>query len=233
MTLDIIVPAAGVGTRFSRCEPKQFIDLVGKPLLVHTLCIFEQIEHIKEIIVVIKQEYRSLIYDYIKKYNLRNNIKVVIGGKSRQESVYKGLSASSADRILVHDAVRPLVSVKAIRRVIKALEKRRAVTMGLPVRETVKVVDAEYLRVVKTLDRKQMWLAQTPQGFWREELLKAHFIAQKQGFFATDDVALIEAMGVDVDLIEGEARNIKITSPEDLSVVRAWLEMQTVTSGSC
>lgn len=208
--------------------PKQYLPLEGHPLLWHTLAALERSPLIQALIVVVRPEDRQVAGqvagDFAKVRCL------VAGGGERVDSVRAGLGATTAADgiILVHDAVRPFVSPALIERVVSGAREWGAVIPALPVRETIKMVDAG--RVVETPRRSRLWGAQTPQGFRRSLLLEA-FDKEQAGAPATDEAVLVEQLGHPVRVVEGEAGNIKITTPEDLAWAGWWMraggQMQT------
>ncbi|MBW2332377.1 MAG: 2-C-methyl-D-erythritol 4-phosphate cytidylyltransferase [Deltaproteobacteria bacterium] len=198
-----IIPAAGIGARMGSNKPKQFIDLCGKPILAVTLSHFQQCNLVDKIVVVVsKDDVDYCSREIVDRYKLNKVFNVIVGGKRRQDSVRKGLEAVDdlCRWALIHDGVRPLVTTELIEKVIKAAKKFRAVITGLPVKETVKELDDQSM-VLRSVDRSQLWLIQTPQ-------------------MATDDAFLIEKMGIPVKIIEGEENNIKVTTPRDLDIAR-------------
>ena len=218
-----IITAAGAGVRMGGDQPKQFMELSGRPMLAFTLEHFARSPHIDEIVLVVppgKVEYcRGQI---VEKYDLAKVKKVVAGGERRQDSVRLGLEAieDHYPLVLIHDGVRPLVSPDLISRIVTAANACRAVIPALAARETVKEADSEGL-VVKTHDRRHLWLVQTPQAFRYEDILEAHRRALEENWEEiTDDALLVERMGVPVTIIEGSEENIKITTPQDLELAR-------------
>jgi len=226
-----IIPAAGVGARMGLTKAKQFIDLCGKPILAVTLSHFQKCNLIDRIVLVVSQD----DVDYCKReivdrHKLSKVFKVIVGGKRRQDSVRKGVEsiANSCRWVLIHDGVRPLVTNGLIERVIKAAKDFRAVITGLPVKETVKEIDGQG-RVLRSVDRSQLWLIQTPQIFRFEDINLAHQEALTHGWEkATDDAFLIEKMGIPVNIIEGEENNIKVTTPQDLDIARSLISKKSV-----
>ena len=218
-----IIPAAGIGARMGFEKAKQFIDLCGKPILAVTLSHFQKCNLVDKIVLVVSQD----DVDYCKReivdrYKLSKVFKVIVGGKRRQDSVRNGVEAvaDSCRWVLIHDGVRPLVTNGLIERVIKVVKDFRAVITGLPVKETVKEIDGQG-SVLRSVDRSQLWLIQTPQIFRWEDINLAHQEAVKHGWEeATDDAFLIEKMGIPVKIIEGEGNNIKVTTPQDLDIAR-------------
>jgi len=225
-----IIPAAGIGARMGSNKPKQFIDLCGKPILAVTLSHFQQCNLVDKIVVVVsKDDVDYCRREIVDRYKLNKVFNVIVGGKRRQDSVRKGLEAVDdlCRWALIHDGVRPLVTTELIEKVIKAAKKFRAVITGLPVKETVKELDDQSM-VLRSVDRSQLWLIQTPQIFRFEDINLAHQKAIKDGCEeATDDAFLIEKMGIPVKIIEGEENNIKVTTPGDLDIARFLLSKKS------
>lgn len=218
-----IIPAAGSGVRMGGDQAKQFIQIDGKPLLAVTLKPFQHCQSIDGIILVVP----SMDVDYCKeeivgRFRINKVKKVVPGGKIRQESVRLGLEATGGDYglVLIHDGVRPIIDTGLIEKLIAAARSNRAVITGLPAKETVKEVNSRK-EVVRTYDRKDVWLVQTPQVFRYEDIFEAHQRAFHEGWEeATDDSLLIEKLGIPVKMIEGPDNNIKVTTPYDLELAR-------------
>jgi len=225
-----IIPAAGIGARMGSNKPKQFIDLCGKPILAVTLSHFQQCNLVDKIVVVVsKDDVDYCRREIVDRYKLNKVFNVIVGGKRRQDSVRKGLEAVDdlCRWALIHDGVRPLVTTELIEKVIKAAKKFRAVITGLPVKETVKELDDQSM-VLRSVDRSQLWLIQTPQIFRFEDINLAHQKAIKDGCEeATDDAFLIEKMGIPVKIIGGEENNIKVTTPGDLDIARFLLSKKS------
>lgn len=159
----------------------------------------------------------------LKRFRLGKLLAVVAGGKERQESVWLGLQAlpEETEIVLVHDAVRPFLTVRLVELIVREAERSGAATCGLPVRETVKRVRGDL--VEETLSREGLWLVQTPQAFHRPLLVKAHAEARAQGYLGTDDAVLLERIGLPVRMVPGLRENIKITTREDLSLAQRLL----------
>ena len=222
-----IIPAAGAGVRMQTNRPKQFLDLDGRPVLAFTLERFQECPIIDRIILVTsEQDVAYAKKEIVGKYHVTKVEKVVAGGERRQDSVRLGLEALEADDglVLIHDGVRPLVPAELIVRVIDAAKEHRAVITALPAKETVKEVDENAL-VVKTYERRKVWLVQTPQVFRYEDILMAHHRAVQEGWEeATDDALLMEKAGIPVKVLEGSEDNIKVTTPQDLELARFLLK---------
>ena len=224
-----VIPAAGTGIRMENHRPKQFLDVDGRPLLALTLEKFQVCPAIDTVILVAPQ--KDVAYcqsEIVERHHLTKVEKVVVGGERRQDSVRLGIEASEGDYglILIHDGVRPLVAPDLIVRVVEAAQKHRAVITGLPAKETVKEIDENHL-VVRTYDRQKVWLVQTPQVFRYEDILMAHRRAVEEGWEeVTDDALLVEKVGIPVRVVEGSEDNIKVTTPQDLELVKFLLKRQ-------
>lgn len=200
-------------------RPKQFLLLAGSPIIFHTLRAFEQCDSIHETIVVLPAEASVEFLEGAARFGLKKVTKVVPGGATRAESVKRGLAAiraATANIVAVHDGVRPLVTVDEITRTVLAAEQYDAAALVAPVTDTIKRVDAE--SIFETLDRRQLRRALTPQCFRYELLVRAYGQADVSDPALTDDSTLVEQLGIKVAAVEGSARNIKITTPEDLRV---------------
>ncbi len=225
MKVKAIIAAGGRGERIGGILPKQFVEIKKKPVLAYTVEKFEKCELIDEIILVVPEDYMSFCsYNIVDVCDIKKVKRILSGGKERQDSVYKGLLALSRDTdiVLIHDGVRPFISTEKIGKSIEMCKKEKAVILALPVNDTVKRVDEEY--VVTTLDREKLWIAQTPQTFEYKLILEAYKKAAENSFIGTDDSSLVERLGFKVRVLEGESQNIKITTPEDLVLAKRILE---------
>jgi 2-C-methyl-D-erythritol 4-phosphate cytidylyltransferase len=218
-----LVPAAGSGTRMGGRQPKQYLVLGGAPLLVHTLRALARCPSIEGAVVAVPEDRIDATQSLLRRFRVARVLAVVAGGEERQDSVQLGLEAVSPEAawVVVHDAVRPMITPDLVERVLTAARIPGAATCGWPVRETVKLVKDSF--VDKTLPRDGLWLTQTPQAFRRELLREAHDKAAREGFRGTDDAMLVERLGGRVAMVEGLAQNIKITTKEDLKTVRTLL----------
>lgn len=214
----------GKGKRIKGDLPKQFLSLGDKPILAHTVEKFEKCELIDEIILVVPEDYLSYCSQaVVDKFGYGKVKKIVCGGKERQDSVFLGLAAcpQSTTTVAIHDAVRPLISPKKISESVKLCKEKKAVVVAVPPKDTIK--RGEKGLVVTTLDRDKLWLIQTPQVFEYKLILDAHQKAQTEGFVGTDDSILVERLGKEVTILEGEYENIKITTAEDLAITETLL----------
>ena len=204
---------------------KTHLLLGGKPILEHTVGVFERSSLIDSIIVVVAPDEVPEWEQHLKRREYAKVNAIVAGGETRQQSVYRGLrQAADADLVVVHDGVRPLVSPRLIEACVEAAYHRGAAIAAVPVKDTIKVADLDG-KVRDTLDRRQLWAVQTPQVFRRDWLQAAHDQALADGTEATDDAALVERLGYPVYLVQGDYRNLKITTPEDLTIAEAFLKL--------
>ena len=204
--------------------PKQFSELLGVPILIHTICAFRQVPAITAIIVVVPAEYRELTSALLSQYQLDDHCTVVNGGKLRQDSVRIGLAqvANDSTLVAVHDGARPLITPKDIQRCLEAAAHKGAAIMAVPVKDTLKEVATD-TSIRHTVERESLWQAQTPQVV-RTGLLKEAFAkADQDGFIGTDEASLLEHGGWPVVVVEGSETNLKITRPDDLLMAEAIL----------
>lgn len=220
-----IIAAAGQGTRIGGKRAKQFVELAGTPIIIHTLRTFEQCDVIQEIILVLPEQDTVGFLEIGRKYALRKLAKVVPGGTTRAESVLRGLEAISSattEIVAIHDGVRPFVTCDEINRTIQAAEANDAAILVAPVTDTIKEVRDG--AIVRTLPRSTLRHAMTPQCF-RYSLLKSAFQqADVLNPELTDESLLVEGLGVKVAIVEGSSRNIKITRPEDLALAEIMIK---------
>lgn len=229
MSIGVVLCAAGKGKRMQLGHNKQFLELAGKPLLIHTLEVFINQPLIDDLILVIGQDEEEQVASLLNKYELAHKVtQLVYGGKERQDSVYNGLLAlnelaEAPEYVLIHDAARPFVQPEEIDRLIEAVRRYSAATLAVPVTDTIKRAnDKEF--VVETLNRSELWAIQTPQGFTLSSILRAHELAREEGYLGTDDASLIERLGQEVKLVLGSYDNIKLTTPEDIALAEFLLQ---------
>lgn len=223
----VVIVAAGTGSRMNMGINKQFIKLEGKEIIAYTIEKFYNNSNIEDIVVVVKEDESEFFKkEILDKYNFKN-IKIAYGGKERQDSVYNGLKSldKKCDIVLIHDGARPFVSDKIIDNCIEEVKEHKAIVVGVPVKDTIKVIDNDK-NIVDTPNRSVLWAVQTPQTFDYNILLDAYKDAFKSGFYGTDDAMLVERIGYKVKMVEGSYNNIKITTKEDLSVGSQILKIQ-------
>lgn len=214
-----VILAAGEGKRFK--GEKQFFLVKKRPILFYSIFAFEN-SSVDEIFLVVPKKETLKIKKLIKKAGFCKVKKVVEGGKTRQESVRNGLSwLPEKGFVAIHDAARPLITSEDIDKGFKEVEKKGAVIYGVPVIDTVKEVKNK--RIIKTIERKGLFLAQTPQFFKISVIKDAHRIAEEKRIQGTDDAFLCEKAGYPVFVLEGKRENIKITYPEDINIIKAFL----------
>jgi 2-C-methyl-D-erythritol 4-phosphate cytidylyltransferase len=246
MKVIVIIPAAGLGTRMApisagakakgkKTPPsKQFTELGGTPILVHTIRRFAAVDPVTEIWVALRENeiagFRARLEQETKQTKdlLKKKIELVVGGEHRQQSVQSALNAVEAkadDIILVHDAVRPFITEEITREVIDAAQKYGAAIAGMPAVDTVKQVErtSEGALIKATIPRAAIVMAQTPQGFRYSVIKKAFDEAASDGFMGTDESSLVERSGHDVAVVMGSPRNIKITTPADMELAEFYL----------
>lgn len=223
--ISVIIPAAGTGSRMNTKINKQFILLNDKPVLAHTIEKFNNCKYVDEIILVLKQnEIDYCRKEIIHKYKYNKVVKIITGGKERQDSVYNGLLEVSNNKsiVLIHDGARPFITENDIINCIEGVIQYGCCVLGVPVKDTIKIVD-DKRNVVDTPERKKLWAVQTPQSFYYNTILDAHKKAKKDNIVATDDSMLVERIGEKVHMIMGNYRNIKITTIEDLNLALSFL----------
>lgn len=219
-----IITAAGKGTRMQSDINKQYIELAGVPVLARTVSVFQQCAGIDDIIIVVNEEDINFCRkSIVQQYGFSKVKSLVSGGTERQNSVYKGLCAVGEDCgiVLIHDGARPFVSEKNIADCISGARNFGACGIGVKLKDTVKISDPEGF-VADTPDRSRLWSIQTPQGFEFSLIKKAHDMAVQNNYLGTDDMVLVEMQGIPVKIIEGNYRNIKITTQEDLIIGEAF-----------
>ena len=244
MKVIVIIPAAGLGTRMApvpsamiaskdaktkKAHPsKQFTELAGTPILLHTLRAFTAVAEVDEIWIALRENEIAGFRERLGREKSAKKIELVVGGEHRQQSVEHALNAIKAgsdDIVLVHDAVRPLVTAEIIREVIGAAKKYGAAIAAMPAVDTVKQVErtSEGAIVKATIPRAGVVLAQTPQGFRYGVIKKAFDEAAADGFTGTDEASLAERSGHEVAVVMGSPRNIKITNPGDMELAEFYL----------
>jgi 2-C-methyl-D-erythritol 4-phosphate cytidylyltransferase len=230
-----ILPAAGIGTRMAASQPKQFLELNGLPILIHSLRAFAAVPRVTGIYVAVRrneiERVQAQVADYAAKFGFAERIHVVEGGENRQESVAHALAAlpsSEDDIVLVHDAVRPLIDTATIERTIDAVAEHGAAIVGLPAIDTVKQVErtAHGALITSTIPREFVVLAQTPQGFRFGLLQQAFAEALADGFVGTDEASVVERAGHPVAVVAGSQVNLKITQPGDLALAEFYLRQR-------
>jgi 2-C-methyl-D-erythritol 4-phosphate cytidylyltransferase len=228
MKVIVIIPAAGLGTRMAPAgkkgvPSKQFFELHGAPIVIHTLRVFAGNRQVSQIVVALRKNEMEQFRARLEKEKISAKIVLVEGGEHRQDSVANALAslqAAAEDIVLVHDAVRPFVDDEIIANVIQEVEKHGAAIAGLPAVDTIKQVEraAEGAIITSTIPRERVVQAQTPQGFRYELIQRAFATAAADCFTGTDEASLVERLGESVWVVMGSPRNIKITTPADMEL---------------
>jgi 2-C-methyl-D-erythritol 4-phosphate cytidylyltransferase len=228
-----ILPAAGLGTRMGVDTPKQFLELDGVPMIVFALRRLAACAEISEFLIATLAEEESALTKRLAAENLGRPVRVVRGGGTRQESVGNALAevGSDVEIVLVHDAVRPMVTREQTERVIAAARDHGAAIVGIPALDTVKEVKrtsqpGDVALITATIPRERIVLAQTPQAFRTGLLRDAFAMAVRDGLSASDDAGLVERLGHDVYVVSGSPRNLKVTRPGDMELAKFYLEQE-------
>lgn len=220
MDYQVIIPAAGSGKRMGAGQNKLLLKLDGRPIINHTLDVFEADPWCSKIILVIQQDEKDIFDKLLTKSVKSSKIELVFGGSERQYSVYNGLKAACNNGIiLVHDGARPFVRIETIGRLVEAAAESGAAIAAVPVKDTIK--KAVGLEVVETVERSSLWQVQTPQAFRFSVLMDAHNNANEEQFLGTDEASLVERSNHPVKIVESDYDNIKLTTPEDLYFAEA------------
>lgn len=225
MKIAVIVPAAGQGRRLKTKQPKAFVPLLGKPLLIHTLTNLKRSFSFKEMIVAAASSQLKSVRRFLARYRL-NGVRVVPGGRTRAESVRNAVVSLSnkCEWVLIHDAARPFVSLDLVRRLIKSARRTGAAICALPATATVRRIDPKKGIALGTEDRESLVLVQTPQVFRKRLLLERYQRLGKKALSATDEAALFDGSAVKVSVIPGDSRNIKVTTKDDLKLCEFYLK---------
>jgi 2-C-methyl-D-erythritol 4-phosphate cytidylyltransferase len=223
--MHILIPAAGMGKRMGAAQNKLRLSVLGRPLLAWTLQAVAAVPAIEWIGIIGQPEDFPVWQTLITDLAIPQPIMLIEGGDTRQASVYNGLRAlpTHASHVLIHDGARCLATPALIERCVQALETYDGFVAAIPVKDTIKIVDAAGV-VSQTPDRSTLWAAQTPQGFRVDYLLNGHATAVEQGWEVTDDAALFERLGHPVHIVMGEDTNLKITTPSDLPLAERILQ---------
>jgi 2-C-methyl-D-erythritol 4-phosphate cytidylyltransferase len=244
MKVAVILPAAGLGTRMGRgtaektgTSRKQFMLLEGSPILVHTVRKFLAADRVTEIVIALRAEDLDWVEEVLRKEFPGKRVRVVEGGNSRQESVANALATIPPDIeiVAVHDAVRPFIDLETIAKVFQEASETGAAIVGVPVVDTVKQVSrgTGKVKIRGTLQRDKLILAQTPQVFRHDLLTKAFQSAKRDGFIGTDEASLVERLeDVEISVVSGSDRNIKITKPADMDLAHLFLREDVAKEAS-
>lgn len=226
-----IILLAGSGSRMKSDIPKQYMDIDGYPVIYYSLKAFEESDVRSIVLVTGVDDVDYCRKEIVQKYNFKKVKAIVPGGNERYDSVYEGLKAAAgADYVMIHDGARPMITQDIIKRTISMTKEYRACVVGMPVKDTIRIID-ENAFSKETPDRKTLWMMQTPQSFSYELLYRSYQTLYKDINSAkdvpqiTDDAMVVEyGSGVKARIIEGSYENIKITTPEDISIAKTFLK---------
>lgn len=225
-----IIVAAGKSRRMNSTVSKQFIFIGGKPILAYTIDAFEKSSLIDKIVLVINEaEIEKCKKIIVNKYNYKKLMKIVPGGKERQNSVFNGLKVlpSETNLVAIHDGARFLITPDIIDRAVRDAYDSNGVIVAMPIQDTIKETNSNKI-ISKTFNRNRLWAAQTPQVFPYSIIMKAHEKAREDNFLGTDDASLVERLGYEVDIVRGSVENIKITTNFDLILAEIILNKRKI-----
>lgn len=227
MRVTAIIPAAGMGKRMGAGVNKQYLLLDGKPVLAHTLAVFEGAPFVDDVCLVIPEAEIPYCREHVvEQYGFKKVRLIVPGGKERQNSVMNGLraldGAADDDIVLIHDGVRPFIPLRTLQESVEAARVNDGALAAVPAKDTIKFVQEGIVR--ETPPRENLWQAQTPQTFRYGVIREAHELAEAESYLGTDDASLLERLGKRVKVVMGDYRNIKITTPEDMLLAEAFLK---------
>lgn len=215
MHYEVVLPAAGSGKRMGAGKNKLFLELLGKPILMHTLAVFEADENCTGIWLAVRPDEREFIKEMVEKYTITKVKGLPDGGAERQHSVHSCIKfMHEVDIVLVHDAARPFITTPIIANLVASAQQNGAAIAGVRAKDTMKKVRNG--RIEETIDRDSLWMIQTPQAFRYDLLAQAEDVAEKIGFLGTDEAMLVERLGHTVHIVESTYENVKMTTQEDL-----------------
>ncbi|NMG09103.1 2-C-methyl-D-erythritol 4-phosphate cytidylyltransferase [Brasilonema sp. UFV-L1] len=228
----LLIPAAGTGRRMGSSRNKLLLTLLNKPLIAWTLLAAEASESIDWIGIIIQPQDQGDLQEIVSNLSLSKSVHFIQGGATRQDSVYNGLQSlpAIAKHVLIHDGARCLATPNLFDRCAQAILHCQGLIAAIPVKDTIKVVNQQTHLITSTPDRRQLWAAQTPQGFEVKQLQQCHAEGRRQGWEVTDDAALFEQCHLPVQIVEGEETNLKVTTPVDLALAEFILQQRLAQS---
>lgn len=219
-TVTGIILVAGNSTRFGQNRNKNFELVNGKTILSYSIDAFNNNRYIDNIIIVIKEDDKTTVQKIIDEQEASKKINIVLGGSSRQESVYNAIKTTSSDIVIIHDGARPAIKQEYINKAIEEMNNFKGVTIGVKSKDTIKITDDNGI-VINSTKRNNTWVIQTPQCFDRKILLELHEKYRKTE--VTDDCMLLEKGGYEVKILEGDYTNIKVTTYSDMNIIKEFL----------
>lgn len=223
MKYTVMIPAAGSGTRMGAGFNKLLLLLKDKPIIIHTLLVFERDESCEAIFLAVKEEERAQFVELLTQYGITKVTRIVTGGSERQQSVMACLEAYEGNGIvLVHDAARPFLRRSVIHELLVTVQEHGAAIAGVRAKDTMKFAPDGIIE--ETVDREKLWIIQTPQAFHYDVLYEAAKLAEESGFLGTDESMLVERMGGEVRVVESTYDNVKMTTQDDLALGEVLLQ---------
>lgn len=216
-----IVLAAGNSIRYGKNRNKNFDIINGNPVLMYSLKAFDKNKYVDDIVVVVKREEIEKVKEIISESDISKNIKIVLGGNNRKDSVYNAIKSIDSDIVIIQDGARPLIKQKYINECIENMNDYKGVAVGVKSKDTVKMIDNENV-VINTTNRESTYLIQTPQCFRRNILVDMH--EKYKSINVTDDCELLEKDNYKIKVLDGDYTNIKITTYDDLNIVKMFLK---------
>ena len=216
-----IILVAGNSTRFGQNRNKNFELINGKSVLSYSINAFNQNKYVDDIIIVVRERDKDIVEEIINREEIDKEIKLVLGGNTRQESVHNAIKNTASDIVIIHDGARPAIKQRYIDNAIEEMSNFKGVTIGVKSKDTIKITDDKGI-VVNTTKRSNTWLIQTPQCFDREVLIELH--EKYKNTEVTDDCMLLEKENYKIKIIEGDYTNIKVTTFEDMDIIRTFFE---------
>lgn len=218
MSVTGIIVAAGNSTRFGKNKNKNLFEVNGKPIVEHSIEVFDKSKDINDIILVIKENEKEYFENIVRNANINKPIKYVNGGDTRKASVYNALCNTNSDFVVIHDGARPNIKMEFIENSLRQMGKYKGTTVAVKAKDTIKICNEDGV-VVSTTDRQNTWLIQTPQCFDRKVLKESHEKFDLNDASITDDCMVLEKCGYDIKIVEGDYTNIKVTTFDDIGLV--------------
>ena len=219
-----IILVAGNSKRFGQNRNKNFEKINDKTVLYYSLNAFDKNKYVDDIIIATKEEELSKVKDIIEEENITKSVKIVIGGSTRKQSVYNCIKDVNSDIVIIHDGARPMINQEYINKCVENMDKFKGTAIGVRSKDTIKITDENNI-VINTTKRANTWIIQTPQCFDRKILLEMHNKYKEQD--VTDDGELLEIDNYKIKILEGDYTNIKITTYEDLNIIREFLKQNS------
>jgi len=216
-----IILIAGNSTRYGQNRNKNFEDINGRPVFSYSLKEFDTNSYVDDIILAVKADEAEVVKEKLQKEDVNKEIKIVVGGSSRAESVYNSIKSTNSDIVIIHDGARAAIKQEYISKCIEEMDKFKGATVGVKAKDTIKITDDEGV-VIDTTKRSNTWIVQTPQCFDRNILLEMHEKYKNEE--VTDDCMMLEKGNYKIKILQGDYTNIKITTYEDLDIIKGFFK---------